>query len=294
MNLNDSSNLNRLRIYTDRVIMIYLLIIAALVLVNNQKVSNWTLLVSLHFGGALLVSLLSRRPAWRNPVLSFIRDWYPVPLFLVFYKEVEYLAMAFGDWSLTEIVRQWDQVLFSGQPSIYLSEAMPWLFFSEYIHFCYFFHNIQIPLIGGYFYATNRLAFRELILLVCVTLCASYVFYILFPVDSPFYLSPPLKEPLSEGVLYKLVHFASERGGARGGAFPSSHVSVSTVIWLVIWSRQRKLAILLLPITIGLIFATVYGRFHYVVDSIVGFILAAAVFAVYWFRFRQAEPDMAD
>ena len=96
-----------------------------------------------------------------------------------------------------------------------------------------------------------------------VTFATSYLFYILFPVDSPFYLLPKLGEPQSGHFFYELVHFVSSRGGARGGAFPSSHVSVSTVILLVTWKYQSRWLVWLVPIYVGLVFATVYGRFHY-------------------------------
>jgi len=126
------------------------------------------------------------------------------------------------------------------------------------------------------------LAFYELIFLVTATLCCSYLFYMSYPVDSPFYLAPDLAEALTGNFFYELVHFVSDRGGARGGAFPSSHVSVSVTVWLVVWFRARQWIYLLTPITLGLIFATVYGRFHYVLDAFVGFALAISISGTYF------------
>jgi membrane-associated phospholipid phosphatase len=53
------------------------------------------------------------------------------------------------------------------------------------------------------------------------------------------------------------------------------------VLWLVAFRRQRRLAILLTPVIAGLIMATVYGRFHYALDTIAGVGLAVVVVAVY-------------
>ena len=160
-----------------------------------------------------------------------------------------------------------------------------------YLHFCYFFHNIQIPLIGGYWYVTHRPVFREMLFLLSTTLCLSYIFYILYPVDSPFYLAERPGAPISGHLFYELVLYVSERGGARGGAFPSSHVSVSLIIWLTAWHRQRTLAYWLAPITAGLIVATVYGRFHYDLDLVAGFALAFAVVGFYRHFFRERFAD---
>ena len=77
------------------------------------------------------------------------------------------------------------------------------------------------------------------------------------------------------------MHFVSDRGGARGGAFPSTHVSITSVIWLVAWHRQRKLAYGLTPLALGLVFATVYGRFPHVLDVIAGLALAGVVVGAY-------------
>ena len=53
------------------------------------------------------------------------------------------------------------------------------------------------------------------------------------------------------------------------------------MLWLVAFRYQRRLAFLLSPMIAGLIVATVYGRFHYVLDTIAGVGLAFAVVGVY-------------
>ena len=126
-----------------------------------------------------------------------------------------------------------------------------------------------------------------------VTFATSYLFYILFPVDSPFYLLPKLGEPQSGHFFYELVHFVSSRGGARGGAFPSSHVSVSTVILLVTWKYQSRWLVWLVPIYVGLVFATVYGRFHYLLDVFAGWALALAVVGTFNLFTTKERPPSA-
>jgi membrane-associated phospholipid phosphatase len=169
---------------------------------------------------------------------------------------------------------------------------------SEFAHFCYLSHVLLLPTFAGIWYHTRReTAFRELIFLISVTLTTSYLFFILIPVDSPFYLSEPPGKPLAGHFFYELVHFVSDRGGARGGAFPSTHVSITTVIWLVAWRQQRKLAYWLTPIALGLVFATVYGRFHYVLDLMAGLAHAGVVVGAYRLVFKclslRLEPGAA-
>ena len=109
---------------------------------------------------------------------------------------------------------------------------------------------IVIPSLTAYWYVSGRrAAFGELLLMLSTVMLASYLFFILLPVDSPYYLSPHLGPPLSGHFFFDLVHQMSARGGARGGAFPSAHVSGAVVMSLVAWRHQRRLAYLLVPIT---------------------------------------------
>jgi membrane-associated phospholipid phosphatase len=153
---------------------------------------------------------------------------------------------------------------------------------SEYLHFCYLSHVIVIPSVAAYWYVSGlRVAFGELLLMLSIVMLGSYLFFIVLPVDSPYYLSPRLGPPLSGHFFFDLVHQMSARGGARGGAFPSAHASGARVVSLVAWRHQRRLAYLLFPITGGVMIATVYGRFHYALDTLAGAGLAIAVVVAY-------------
>jgi membrane-associated phospholipid phosphatase len=173
-----------------------------------------------------------------------------------------------------------EERLFAGQPSVYLSERLDSVVLSEWLHFCYLSYLVMIPGVAAYWYATSRrVAFHELLWLLATTMFGCYLFFMLFPVDSPYYRMPRLGAPFAGHFFFDLVHAISDRGGARGGAFPSAHVAGAVVVWLVVWRHQRRLALALVPIVVGLMVATVYGRFHYVLDAVAGIIVGASVVA---------------
>ena len=272
--------LTRLQRRTDQLTAVYLLVTASLMVLFREQVVHWSLLFCIHLTAAVLLLWL-RSPSSRS-FWKFLHDWYPVLVFPLLYKEVEFLAAAFGDWRLTEPIRSLEATLFQGHPSLYLSQQWNWVPLSEYLHFCYFSFMVMLPVVGGYWYGKGQmLAFRELLFLVGVAFYGSYLFFILFPVDSPFYLANPPEGPIADYFFYNLVHEISSRGGARGGAFPSTHVSASIIVLVVAWKRQRQLAYLLLPIVLGVIVATVYGRFHYVLDTIAGLALGVVITSLY-------------
>ena len=259
----------------------YLAITGALIATLGGAVPRRGWLVAVHL--TLSASLLVLNRAQPSVgVLRVIRDWHPLLLFPLLYKEVELLAAVIGDWRLTAAIPAWESALFAGQPSLYLSERLAFVPLSEYLHFCYLAYVIVIPSVTAYWYVSGRReAFGELVLILSAVLLGSYLFFILLPVDSPYYLSQRLGPPLSGHFFFDLAHQMSARGGARGGAFPSAHVSGAVVVSLVAWRHQRWLACLLLPITCGVMFATVYGRFHYVLDTLAGAVLAIAVVVAY-------------
>jgi membrane-associated phospholipid phosphatase len=263
------------------VTMSYLLVTAALVVIFRRSVDSWAAIATAHVAVCVALAWLDRIES-PSPVLRAVRDWHPIILFPLLYKEVELLARGIGNWRLTEAIPALEATLFGGQPSLFLSQRWHSVALSEYLHFCYLSYVLVIPGVAAYWYASRRRsAFHELVLLLAVTLFGSYLFFVLFPVDSPYYRSGPLGPPLAGHVFYDLVHQMAARGGARGGAFPSAHVSGAVVTWLVAWRHQRRLAVGLAPVVGGVIVATVYGRFHYALDTIAGLLVAVAVVAAF-------------
>ena len=176
----------------DNLIALYLLLTAMLVVVSRWSLPSYHLFAALHLALAGAVYALRHLPQELPPVARFFRDWYPAFPFL--YKEVEIFAGAFGNWALTELLQSLEVTLFAGHPSIYLSERLSWVPLSEYLHFCYFAYVLLFPIIGGYWYFTGKKTwFRELLFLLSITYAVSYLFYILYPVDSPFYGSTRIR-----------------------------------------------------------------------------------------------------
>ena len=276
--------------WTTRLTASYLAITAGLIAAVGNGVPGriWLIVTHLTLSAALLILNRAKPSAG---ILRVIRDWHPLILFPLLYKEVEVLAAFIGNWRLTAAIPAWESALFAGQPSLYLSERLAFVPLSEYLHFCYLSYVIVIPSVTAYWYVSGRrAAFGELLLLLSTVLLGSYLFFILLPVDSPYYLSQRLGPPLSGHFFFDLVHQMSDRGGARGGAFPSAHVSGAVVVILVAWRHQRRLAYLLAPISGGLLIATVYGRFHYVLDTLAGAGLAIAVVVVYRYLSAGRRP----
>ena len=100
----------------------YLAITAALIAILGNGVPRRYWLVAAHVTCAASLLILDRaRP---RGILRVVRDWHPLMLFPLLYKEVELVAAVIGDWRLTAAIPAWESALFDGQPSQYLSERL--------------------------------------------------------------------------------------------------------------------------------------------------------------------------
>ena len=127
----------------------YLAITGALIAILGTGIAGRGWLAATHLMLSASLLILNRA----NPsagLLRVIRDWHPLLLFPLLYKEVELLAPVIGDWRLTATIPTWEAVLFAGQPSLYLSERLAIVPLSEYLHFCYLAYAIVIPLLSAY------------------------------------------------------------------------------------------------------------------------------------------------
>ena len=111
----------------DTVVTLYFLLTAGIIWFHRDRLPSWELFLTGHLVAAAAVGMLHRADLSRLPAaVRFLHDWYPIFLFPVLYKEVEWLAMAFGDWRLTEVLQQIEVAAFNGHPSLYLSQTYPW------------------------------------------------------------------------------------------------------------------------------------------------------------------------
>lgn len=117
--------------------------------------------------------------------------------------------------------------------------------------------------------------------------------YIFVPAHGPYLAFPHLYTvPLHGGPLFGLMTTIVRLAGVRTDAFPSLHVAVPAFILAFDFlHKRRRFWICLLPCML-LWFSTLYLRFHYVVDLLFGFLLAAAALLLAE-RWRRGERLLA-
>ena len=100
------------------------------------------------------------------------------------------------------------------------------------------------------------------------------------------------QESIRRGPFFKLMHWLYDVFEPPGAAFPSSHVVVALCTLYFSFRYLRRIRFIHLAVVVLLCLATVYCRYHYVVDVLAGAITAAVLVPTgNWLYFKYEKRD---
>lgn len=278
----------------DGIVVGYLLGTGVLLLPGATSGWVYPLCMGLHAAVAIAIVVVGRLGSL-PPLLQTIRETYPLLLLLLLYGEVDLLV---GLWhappGFDALVRAWDLWLFGGHPHLYLDQVTAGWAWRELFHFLYLaYYLLLIGSFLGVWQKTPRV-FPRFAFVVTGVFASFVAIFIAFPVAGPL-ASPDASLPRGGFFPEIVAHLYAplSADGIHAGAFPSSHVGMSVAIVLLLaprrWWSRSALGLLVL----GIALSTVYGRFHYGVDAIVGLLAGGALY-ILWSRIYDAvQPEGA-
>ncbi len=229
---------------------------------------------------ALYAGSLAALRRLRRPWPRFLVRTAAVQLtFLQVYRSANDLQLLFFPWQ-DDRVLAWEQAVFGVQPVVAVQKlyALP---LTEWMLFVYVVYVVIYPALGAIIYFRRGEEANEdyLYHLGLVNLACGAGF-ILFPVASPMYwekVRALLTTPLPSGPFGAAAEWIRANIHTAGGSIPSPHCAVATVMWHMSRKHTRHGFPILAPVVLSLYFSTVYGRFHYVSDAVIGVAAALAV-----------------
>jgi PAP2 superfamily len=107
-----------------------------------------------------------------------------------------------------------------------------------------------------------------------ITYAISYLGYIFIPGHGPgVYQADQYDVVLGGGFFYRVVVLGNEATGGLQGVFPSLHVGCSVYLCLSDLRKNLLRGLTYLPMVILIYVATIFLRYHYIIDLIVGTIV---------------------
>lgn len=164
-------------------------------------------------------------------------------------------------------------------------------FLTECLSFCYllFFPYLLFSLV---WYFRKDLKTRKAFLVGLFTVYGiGFLGYSLVPARGPWIAMPQAFHSPLEGGLITHLNDRIVRMGTNGvDVFPSLHCAVSSYILFFDRRHARWRFLIYLAPCLGLWFSTLYLRYHYLVDVLCGFALAA-IASLVAYRFEQRETS---
>jgi membrane-associated phospholipid phosphatase len=261
----------------DKVILAYFAFTTALELIYWSRLPDPSEMLLVHLTGALLIVLTVYYPA---SSISFVfHHWYPVFYVFYCYKEMSILIPALRSTDADAALAQLDFAVWGAHPTVWL-ERISSPFLTELLQIIYSGFIPVVLMMGVILWFQKRYdEFRYYAFLIPLGFLVSYVGYLLVPARGPRFLLQHLQTQELRGLfLYDWLRATLDRiESAHYDCFPSGHTEMTILAWWSSRAISSNLARGMLVYTLGIIFATVYLRYHYTVDVLAGVIVAGVV-----------------
>jgi hypothetical protein len=219
------------------------------------------------------------------------RLWfYPVAMNVVFFT-MNSAVLKVSPHKFDDALAGLDRMMFGATLSL-RAQAIATPALTEILSFCYllFFPYLFVSWI--YYARRGLLLLRPLMIGVFTIYGLGFLGYSFFPAGGPHLaFRDEFTFPLTGWLITQLNHRVVAAGSNGVDVFPSLHCAISC--FLLGFDRQhapRRFRIYLLP-CVGLWLATIYLRYHYLADLLVGF--ALALIALRFARVAQANEQSA-
>jgi hypothetical protein len=162
-----------------------------------------------------------------------------------------------------------EERLFGAQVSVLISNAVPPVL-QDVLMVCYYGHFIWALVLGVVLYFHKRIAaFDEYLLALSLFFVLGYVAYILVPAIGPrLFLASSFSGPLRGALVTPFLESMMLTPHFLRDCFPSGHTGVTLLVFFYAFRFARRVFWALLLPGLGLIVATLSGRFHYATDLV--------------------------
>jgi membrane-associated phospholipid phosphatase len=285
-----------------------------ILLVNNPRSLVGLTLLLTHGAGLALIHFIIRQCARHpyNRLLDFFRHYYPILCYSGFYREIGLLNQMLYTSYLDPHFLRFEKWLFGWQPGLEFMERCPSRLLSEVLYASYFSYYLMIGGVGLALLLRDRRQFAHFVSVVSFVFYCCYLIYIFTPVVGPRILCrgivtwplppdvvpatvPITPDSVGAAVFFRIMAWIYEHFETPGAAFPSSHVAVALCTLYFSFLYLRRIRWAHLTAAILLCVATVYGRYHYIVDVVAGFLTAALLVPLgnrLFFKFRKPEVQI--
>jgi membrane-associated phospholipid phosphatase len=274
----------------DFVTIVFLLFLSALNVIFHARVEEWLVLTIINILIIVAVMLLARGAEKKKTrLLIGLHRWYCYLIIILIFKEIYRMIHPIHPTDYDQLLITLDRWIFGVNPTQWVGQfAHPLL--TEILQIAYFSYYILFIVLGVELYRRYAIQdFDKAAFMIVYGFYLSYLGYFALPGVGPrftlhsffsletdlpgLWLTPILRGIINAGESIPQSHIDAINVVQRD-VFPSGHTQLTIIVMTLGFRYRTKARWLLLVLGSMLIVATVYLRYHYVVDLIAGALLA--------------------
>ncbi len=272
----------------DLVVVVFFILLTLLNLIFREKVNQWLIFILLNTSiiiYAFLIAFLENKSNAR--IWRILHYWYIAPLILITFKELYFMIKPIRPYDFDWLFIQIDRWMFGTDPTKFLyhyshpviTEILQIVYGSFYL----------LPILLGLFLLRKKryLATDFAVFSIVYGFYLSYIGYFALPGVGPrftlhnfentnkelpgLFLTNPLREFVNIG---ESIPEGTQNPAeyVQRDVFPSGHTMLTLIVMFLSVRLRSRSRYFFVPIGSLLIIATVYLRYHYVIDLIGGLI----------------------
>jgi membrane-associated phospholipid phosphatase len=278
---------------TDRLLMVFWCLLSLICLAMHTRIPAWWVMISANLAACLVTfSLAWAAQTSGRRLLRWMHDWAAFPLVLFTFKDLYFLiGFIHHGRDYDKLLIAMDHALFRVNPTEWLARfSNPYL--TEVLQIAYSLFYVLFIAVGLELYRKrDLLQFQYVRFTFVYGFLISYMGYLFLPAVGPRFtihdfskidaelpgllFTPYLRgfvnffESIQAGVSNSIAQASAQRD-----VFPSGHTMLTLIGIKLAYQFRLKVRHYIMGTGMLLIIATVYLRYHYVVDVIAGVLLA--------------------
>jgi len=292
---SNSRNLHFSLHSSDKLLFVFWGSLSIVSLVLHSRIQLWWAIVATDFAAVVLICALAyASQITASKVLRWTHDWAAFPLVIFTYKQLYYIIRPIhGGKDFDQLLIAVDRFLFRVNPTEWLARfANPYL--TEVLQIAYSLFYVLFLAVGFELYRRQDPSqFRFARFTMVYGFLLSYIGYFFLPAAGPRFTLHDFSKIDTElpGLaftnslrwfvnIWESIHPGASNtvalASAQRDVFPSGHTMMALVTIALAYRYRLKMRGYVLAVGLLLIIATVYLRYHYVVDIVAGAFLALA------------------
>jgi membrane-associated phospholipid phosphatase len=229
-------------------------------------------------------------------IAAVLRSFYVLPLGYMLYVQVHNFVPLVHPAVYDTTLASWDRAIFGGNPTEWFRRiSTPAL--TEYMQISYSLFQLMLVVPAVEFFRRRHDSFLIYVSTITLGFYSSYLLYFVMPAIGPRFeiheyqtinaelpglmLTQPLRQVIDAGNNIPRSQGVDPFEHVNRDCMPSGHTMMSLLAILLCWRHRSRWRWLVTVGGTSVVLATVYLRYHYVVDLLAGAALALLLFAAH-------------